>query len=294
MGRKGLFAMLLGCVVAAGLFAAGPASAASRGYRVHNYINHDLKLQGVSPVSNGSGVYNIDFEGRPKAGSVLRSEAQHEWELKWAFGQTYAAKLNYAIIGTDGSVEFTIITSTFTNDSSCEVTGVTGFFCRAEGLTLSLRKGGPKCLAPPAMHVDWSGCDQRGAYLYFAPLDGAHLERVNLSDSYMHSVQAHGADLRHANLQGAYLLGGLLRGAHLNDAKMDNAYLYRAELARADLAGADLTAADLTKAKMPRVDLRGADMTFAVLRDTDLSEATCNDQTVWPNGTKDHGETCPK
>jgi uncharacterized protein YjbI with pentapeptide repeats len=294
MGRKGLFAMLLGCVVAAGLFAAGPASAASRGYRLHNYINHDLKLQGATPVSNGSGVYNMDFEGRPKAGSVLRSEAQHEWELKWAFAQTYAAKLTYTINGTDGSVEFTIISSTFTNNSSCEITGVTGFFCRAEGLTLSLRKGGPKCLAPPANHVDWSGCDQRGAYLYYAPLNGARLEAVNLSDSYMNSVQADGADLRHANLQFAYLRDGQLRSAHLNDAKMDYAYLYSAELARAELPGADLTAANLTKASMRRVDLRGADMTFAILRDTDLSEARCNDQTVWPNGTKGHGETCPK
>jgi uncharacterized protein YjbI with pentapeptide repeats len=75
---------------------------------------------------------------------------------------------------------------------------------------------------------------------------------------------------------------------------MDYAYLYSAELARAELPGADLTAANLTKASMRRVDLRGADMTFAVLRDTDLSEARCNDKTVWPNGTNGHGETCPK
>jgi len=48
---------------------------------------------------------------------VLRSEAQHEWELK-------VAKSTYTINGTDGSVEFTIISSTFTNNSSCEITGV--------------------------------------------------------------------------------------------------------------------------------------------------------------------------
>ena len=89
---------------------------AGRGREAARQGGHDLRLRGATPVSNGTGFYNMDFEGRPKAGSVLRSEAQHEWELK-------VAKSTYTINGTDGSVEFTIISSTFTNNSSCEITG---------------------------------------------------------------------------------------------------------------------------------------------------------------------------
>ena len=54
--------------------------------------------------------------------------------------------------------------------------------------------GTEKCDAPPAIRVDWSGCDKSGANLSRADLSGANLYR---------------ADLRYANLTGANLTGVL-------------------------------------------------------------------------------------
>jgi len=102
-----------------GLLAAGPADAASRGYRLDNKSSHDLKLESAKPlpgfVCNASICVEtgqpMDFEGRPANGSVLTPEgAPHAWELRYSFGHTYAAQLKYAIVGTHATVEYTIET----------------------------------------------------------------------------------------------------------------------------------------------------------------------------------------
>lgn len=66
-------AIVLGCVLAGALLTAGPASAASRGFKIYNLSSHPLKLVGVKAVPTGAGdLYPIDFsEGRPKDGEVL-------------------------------------------------------------------------------------------------------------------------------------------------------------------------------------------------------------------------------
>ena len=303
MRRTRMFLMLLASVLVGSLLAAGSAGAASRAYVLNNYSGHDLQLHSVKnlafPICDGSkpcgtGFYPIDFEGRPHDGAVLKSdESPHTWDLKYGFGTEYAAELTYTIKGTDGSVEFTIRTSTFTNTSTCAITGATDLFCTTEGLSLSLRKGGPHCLAAPANHVDWSGCDQRGAYLWNARMEGANVSGANLSHAYMYRVYLNGGDATRANLQEADLTDAQMQSAGLGDAKMDYVEAYYAKLIGADMAGADLTGANLTMADLTRVDLRGADMTSATLRNTDLSDARCNNATVWPNGTSNHGSTCP-
>jgi uncharacterized protein YjbI with pentapeptide repeats len=208
---------------------------------------------------------------------------------------TYAAKLTYKVVGTPAAtVTFTIETSTFSNSSTCDIAGITGYYCRAEGGELSLRRGGTRCLSSPVAHVDWTECDLRRTYLGFnTHLDGAKAEGANLSFSYMAYVLADGIDLTRANLHGANLRRAQLRSAHLQKAKMDMVVLYKSELMRAELDGADLSGADLKEADLTGADLRGADLTQAGLRGADLTRVRCDDTTVWPDGTRHHGTACP-
>lgn len=145
--RMRTFSVLVACVATAALLAAGPANAASRGYRLENKSSHDLKLENAKPlpgfvcnailcVETGQ---PMDFEGRPADGSVLAPGATHAWELKYSFGYTYAAKLLYAIVGTHATVEYTIETSTYTNDSACKVVPASAGKCTAHGLSLSFQ-----------------------------------------------------------------------------------------------------------------------------------------------------------
>jgi hypothetical protein len=146
--RTRMLSVLLACAATAALFTAGPASAASRGYRLDNKSSHNLKLEGAKPlpgfVCNASICVEtgqpMAFEGRPDDGSVLTpAGAPHAWELKYSFGYTYAAQLKYAIVGTGASVEYTIETSTYTNNSACKVVPASAGTCTAHGLFLSFK-----------------------------------------------------------------------------------------------------------------------------------------------------------
>jgi hypothetical protein len=222
MTRTKFLALVLGWVVAVGLFAAGSASADSRGYQVRNYTAHTLKLDDVKSVAKGRGTYDLEFEGRPRSGSTITPGGVDDWELKWAFGGGYAAHLIYTVLGDrDARVNVTITTSTFSNDSTCRVTGLAGSFCIAEGLRISLRKGEPRCLRPAADGVDWSGCDMQHRGLERAKLAGADLRGTNLSHAFLR-----GADLRRANLRGgslerADLLDIEFVGTNLIDTNLD-------------------------------------------------------------------------
>ena len=89
--------------------------------------------------------YPIAFEGRPQDGAVLDPGAlPHDWELKYGFSfipheTQYAAVLTYKIVGTDGTVEYTILTTPTTNDSACKVIPAHVGHCTAHGLTLTFR-----------------------------------------------------------------------------------------------------------------------------------------------------------
>lgn len=131
-------AIVLGCALAGALLTAGPASAASRGFVLHNNSRHfSLQLEYVHPVPcvlnfcTRAGVhhYPIDFEGRPAAGSVLQPGHVHRWELKYSFsisgGVQYAADIRYSI-GTSathdlGYVDYLIEVYSRENESSCRI-----------------------------------------------------------------------------------------------------------------------------------------------------------------------------
>lgn len=142
--RTRTLAIMLSCVAMTALLFAGSASAASRGYRLHNKSNHTLKLIEASRlptyVCNGTicvkSEHPMDFEGRPANGSLLKPGATDAWELKYSFGDTYAAELKYKIVGTDDTVTYTIETSTFTNNSACKVNPPSAGKCTAGGTSL--------------------------------------------------------------------------------------------------------------------------------------------------------------
>jgi hypothetical protein len=76
-------AIVLACALAATLLTAGPASAASRGYKIHNLSSHPLKLEQVNQLPNPDArrdplsrkFFDIGFEGRPTDGDVLKPGA---------------------------------------------------------------------------------------------------------------------------------------------------------------------------------------------------------------------------
>jgi hypothetical protein len=135
-------AIVLACIAVAALFAAGPASAASRGFMLKNKSKLYLHLSSVSPSRTAceGGPCPMGFEGRPDNGADLGPERTHDWELKYFPYLTYAAVLKYHIVGPRSGaayVEYTIETNTLSNDSSCKVVPPTAGKCTAEGLHLS-------------------------------------------------------------------------------------------------------------------------------------------------------------
>jgi len=132
------------CLALGALCFAGTASAYSRGFRLKNNSDRTLTLIGVSKVParlcNHDRCVNshrpMRFEGRPADGSTLKPGGVDGWELEFLPGETYGAILKYEIGDHFGVVEYTIETSTFSNDSSCKVTPGAGK-CSAGGLGLA-------------------------------------------------------------------------------------------------------------------------------------------------------------
>lgn len=150
--RAGSVAVLLAVVAALGLLSAGPASAASRGFKLKNTSNVDLKLEAAKPVPTvlcgniGRCVdtkYPMEFEGRPDNGSTLKPNATQTWELKYGFspfgGVQYAADLWYEIEGTNATVEYKLEVYSTSNESSCKVHGSSKYSCSAGGTQLTFK-----------------------------------------------------------------------------------------------------------------------------------------------------------
>jgi hypothetical protein len=150
--RRSLVAVVLGCVLAALMVAAGPASAASRGFKLHNKSSVELKLIEAKAVPSfvcNSTVhcvpshYPIDFEGRPGDGSALKPNGTDTWELKWKFspfgGTAYAANLWYKVVGTNDEVTYQIETYNTDTESSCKVIGTKTYTCVAGGSSLEFK-----------------------------------------------------------------------------------------------------------------------------------------------------------
>jgi len=141
--RATVAATIVASLALLALLFAGPASAYSRGFRLKNNSDKTLTLIDASKVParlcNGPHCvqthHPMRFEGRPPNGSPLKPGAVDGWELEYLPGETYGAILKYRIGDHDGIVEYTILTSTFSNDSSCKVTPGAGK-CTAGGLQL--------------------------------------------------------------------------------------------------------------------------------------------------------------
>jgi hypothetical protein len=150
--RAGIAAALLAMATLVGLLSAGPASAESRGFRIHNTSNTALKLEGSVPVpmhvcgNLGHCIPThvpMEFEGRPSDGSTLQPGATAAWELKYGFslfgGIQYASDIWYEVPGTSARVEFEIEVWSYTNESRCKVVGTSRYTCAARGLQLSFK-----------------------------------------------------------------------------------------------------------------------------------------------------------
>ncbi len=136
--------------------------------------------------------------------------------------------------------------------------------------------------------------DLRGANLAGAQLFRANLSDADLSDADLRGAKVADADLTRAELSGAKLAGAHLSGVDLRGADMTGAFLTGAFLRRADLRGADLTRARLVEADMRGAFVAEARLTEANLTRADLSGATWDDLTVWPEGFEPpHQETDP-
>jgi hypothetical protein len=152
--RLGTLALVLTCAVAGALLIAGPASAASRGFKIHNNSSHALHLEAVKRVPTyvcaNPGLcvpthYKMDFEGRPADGTVLHPGHENVFELKYGFsllgGVQYAANIWYKIAGNGGTVEYTIEVYSTANESACKVTPAHAGRCTAEGTKLTFHNG---------------------------------------------------------------------------------------------------------------------------------------------------------
>jgi hypothetical protein len=150
--RIGSSAILVTCCLAGALLTAGPASAASRGFKVHNESSQALHLEAVKRVPTyvcaNPGLcvpthYSMAFEGRPPDGSVLHPSGVQTFELKYGFsllgGVQYAANLWYKIGNTGHNVEYTIEVYSTVNESACKVHPATAGRCTAEGTKLTFK-----------------------------------------------------------------------------------------------------------------------------------------------------------
>lgn len=140
--RRGLLAA--SCAAVAALCPTMPAIASpSRGFEVENQGNTWAYVEGAERVERCPNhepdcheTYPMAFEGRPRDGDHLDNSRFDRWELRYMFGHIYAAKITYRISFSDARVEFTIITSSFSNDSTCRVIPASAGHCVAQGLRL--------------------------------------------------------------------------------------------------------------------------------------------------------------
>lgn len=135
------------CVAAVALLAVpGAASAASRGFVIHNNTSQTFVLQNITSVpcahddaicrNSSDEQYPFEFEGHPPLLSKLPPGKSDRIELKygatWGKNYSYAATVHY-----DGFSVF-IGTRTTANDSVCHYNRKQ-FDCVASGLNITIR-----------------------------------------------------------------------------------------------------------------------------------------------------------
>jgi uncharacterized protein YjbI with pentapeptide repeats len=128
----------------------------------------------------------------------------------------------------------------------------------------------------PRLFPDLNGADLEKADLSELNLSWVDLKNAYLIDANLSGANLNGADLRQANLGGVDLRKANLRGADLADAELGGADISGADLRKANLSCADLNGVDFSEAYLRRADLRWTDLSGAILRRADLSEANLN------------------
>jgi hypothetical protein len=141
------------CAVSAGLMTAAPASASSRQFTVTNNSSATLRLEGVNPVEHtvcaapyssvcAKGHYPIDFEGRAHTGTELAPGGTQTFDLKYYYfsNDGYKAQLTYKIEHTNAKLEVWIETTSYTNNSRCEVVPSSAGSCTAGGLGITFKQ----------------------------------------------------------------------------------------------------------------------------------------------------------
>jgi len=122
----------------------------------------------------------------------------------------------------------------------------------------------------PTKDISLVGVDLSCAYLHHRTygktfdLQGAQLQRVNLSKAQLQEV-----DLSNAQLQGANLKCVKLQGANLINAQLQGVDLEDAQLQGANLEGAQLQGANLKGVRLQRTNLKGAQLQGAYLSSHD-------------------------
>ena len=119
--------------------------------------------------------------------------------------------------------------------------------------------GAPDCAAPATPGINWSYCHMEGAQMERAQLTGANLSNASLVGADLQGAHLATSDLSYANLGAVNLHAADLRAANMKGAVLHNA---------------DLSGSVLSDANLSYVNLLGANLSDAILKNTDFSKAT--------------------
>jgi uncharacterized protein YjbI with pentapeptide repeats len=157
------------------------------------------------------------------------------------------------------------------------------------------------CSAPPAPHVDYTGCNLSGADLTGADLTGATLVSTNFTGATLTNATLTDADRRRTDLRELHERGARRRrergipagpvtlppGWTLRDGYLlgPGADLARAQLGHDDLTGLEFAGADLADADLADADLAGSTLNSSDLRNANFSGADLYDAALISVGT---------
>jgi hypothetical protein len=156
----------------------------------------------------------------------------------------------------------------------------------------------------PAILSELEGSDEieDGLDLRYAPLEGEHLDEVNLyavslTGAFLSGSRMQKVDLRDATLDGVIFEGADLRGAYLSNCDLGGALLKGANLSGAmldstNLAGANLVGSTCIETYFSGSNLDGADLRGANLNQADFSE-TATQGTAFNAGALDRAAAPP-
>jgi uncharacterized protein YjbI with pentapeptide repeats len=103
-----------------------------------------------------------------------------------------------------------------------------------------------------------------------------------MKNSDLRGMELHYRDLNGADFSGSVISDGNLQGSELRGANFEKADLTNVSFCESDLRAANLQGANLKGFRAPKARLEGTDFTGAVFAKPDLSRATFDDKTKWP------------